>query len=171
MNPLSAFFGKTAFGCLVPVLLLFACTAGRPGHPLLDPEPWASYERMTPITVYGPRDLYQYMNGEAEVYLPRGFRLLFTATYRPPGTEALIAVEAFDMAAPSGAEAMLKRYSRGSGRPVVDLGEAAWTDGSVVLFVREDFFVRVWSAPETPVPPSLEETRNLARRVDEALTA
>jgi hypothetical protein len=120
--------------------------------------------------VYGPDQLFQYMNGEAEVYLPRGFRLLYTATYAPPEGDALLSVEAFDMGSPDGAEAVLRHYSGGEGKPVPDLGSASWTDGYVLLFVRGVTFVRVWGAPETPAPPSTEEVEALARLVDDALT-
>ena len=161
-----------AYVALLAVLFLFgACSHRTSVHPLLQGEDLDGYEQTTPLAVYGPDQLFRYMNGEAEVYLPHGFRLLSTATYESPESDALLTVEAFDMGSAAGAEALLERYSGGEGSSVPDLGAVSWTDGWVVLFVRGVYFVRVWGAPKTPVPPSPEETRALARLVDEAVAA
>ena len=161
---------RTTYAALLSaILLLGACSHRPPVHPFLPGDGRGGYDRTTPLTVYGPDQLFQYMNGEAEVYLPHGFRLLYTATHASPTSDALLTVEAFDMGSAAGAEAVLERYSGGEGRAVPGLGAVSWTDGWVVLFVRGGYFVRVWGAPESPVPPSPAETRALARLVDEAV--
>jgi len=164
---------RTALPALLASLLLLGACSHRPSvvEAFLRRGGLDGWDQTTPLTVYGPDHLFQYMNGEAEVYLPLGFRRLYTATYASPDSEALLTVEAYDMGSAAAAEAVLERYSGGEGKSVPNLGAASWTDGWVVLFVRGMYFLRVWGAPETPVPPSPGEARALARLVEDAVAA
>ena len=68
--------------------------------------------------MYNRDNIFNYMDGEAETYLPLGFRLLYIERYRKPGTGELILVEVYDMGSESGAKGIFGVYSRKGGRRV-----------------------------------------------------
>ena len=51
-----------------------------------------------PVVFYGPKTLYEYINGQAEGYLSYGFRALASATYLQGGDS--VVVDVYDMGAP-----------------------------------------------------------------------
>ena len=123
-----------------------------------------------PTEVYDRDNIFNYMNGEAEVYLPLGFKLLYTKCYRKPGTGKLILVEVYDMGSSNGAGGVFEAYSRKGGRRVEGIGSAAWTDNSLILFWRSKYFFRVGADPgsETDATPDLKDLLDLSRSIDQA---
>jgi len=121
-----------------------------------------------PIEVYNRNTLFDYMNGEAEVYLPHGFTLLYTARYRKPGTDGVILVETYDMASPAGAREVYAEYTRKGGRTIEGIGSAAWTDSSILLFWRNRYFFRLGPDPtiQTDSIPQLNEIVEAAQVLD-----
>ncbi len=123
-----------------------------------------------PTEVYNRDNIFDYMNGEAETYLPLGFRLLYTERYRKPGTGKLILVEVYDMGSSNGAGGVFDAYSRRGGRRVEGIGSAAWTDNSHILFWRGKYFFRVYPDPsaQTDTTPDLKDLFELSRNIDQA---
>ena len=111
------------------------------------------------------------MDGEAEVYLPLGFGLLYTASYRKPGTGKLILVEVYDMGSSGGAKGVFDVYSRKGGRKAEGIGSAAWTDNSLILFWRSRYFFRVSPDPnaQTDATPDLKDLLDLSRNIDQVV--
>jgi len=125
-----------------------------------------------PTEVYNRDTLFDYMDGEAEVYLPLGFSLLYTARYRKPGTDTVVLVEAYDMGTSTGAQGIFDLYTRKGGAKVEGIGNTAWTDKAVVLFQRNRYFVRVGPDPTEPtdtVPP-LNDLMLLCRSMDHVVS-
>jgi hypothetical protein len=108
------------------------------------------------------------MDGEAEIYLPLGFSVLYTERYRKPGTDKLILVEVYDMGSSNGAGGVFYVYSRKGGRKVEGIGSAACTDNSFILFWRSRYFFRVGPDPseQTYAPPDLKDLFELSRNID-----
>jgi len=121
-----------------------------------------------PAEVYNRDNIFDYMDGEAEAYLPLGFRLLYSERYRKPGADKLILVEVYDMGSSNGARGVFDVYSRKGGRRVEGIGSAAWTDNSLVLFWRSKYFFRVGPDPraETDATPDLNDLFELSRNMD-----
>ena len=121
-----------------------------------------------PTEVYNRDNIFDYMDGEAEAYLPLGFRLLYTERYRKPGTDKLILVEIYDMGSSNGAGGIFDVYSQKGGRKVEGIGSAAWTDNSLILFWRSRYFFRVGPDPsaETEATPDLKDLFELSRNID-----
>ncbi len=121
-----------------------------------------------PTEVYNRDNIFDYMNGEAETYLPLGFSLLYTERYRKPGTGKLILVEIYDMGSSNGARGVFDAYSRKGGRRVEGIGSAAWTDNLLILFWRDRYFFRVAPDPsaQTDTTPDLKDLFELSRNID-----
>lgn len=111
------------------------------------------------------------MNGEAEVYLPLGFRLLYTQVYRGETSDARMAVEIYDMASAEGSSGVFMHYSGEGGPSLQDVGESAWGDGWLLLFTQGPYFVRISPDPskENRVEPTPEDKIALARAIDALL--
>jgi len=107
------------------------------------------------------------MNGEAEAYLPFGFRLLYVSIFRTEKTDSRMVLEAYDMGTPEGAGAILKKYSSDGGSTLPGIGDAAWADKGIVLLRQGNYFVRIFPdpSPENEVRPSLQEMLDLAREM------
>ena len=124
-----------------------------------------------PTEVYNRNNIFNYMDGEAEAYLPLGFGLLYTASYRKPGTGKLILVEVYDMGSSDGARGVFDAYSRKGGRKAEGIGSVAWTDNSLILFWRSRYFFRVSPDPsaETDATPDLKDLFDLSRNIDQVV--
>jgi len=171
----SPFFkgGQGDFSLLCLVLLclsLLSCSLPRP-NPLLEGPKLKSFEQAGPLTIYNRANLFDYMNGEAEAYLPLGFRLLYVNIYRTEKTDSRMVLEIYDMSTPEGAGAILKKYSTQGGSSLSGIGEAAWADKGIVLFRQGNYFVRIFPdpSPENDVRPAMQEMLDLAREIAAAM--
>ena len=129
------------------------------------------FEQASALTVYNAHNIFYYMNGEAEVYLPLGFRLLYMQTYEKEETGARMIMEAYDMASPAGAHDIFERYSKKRGSKVDGIGESAWTDNYRVLFRRDRLFLRIWADPDPEVEakPTIKDLIELSKSIDRVL--
>jgi len=91
-------------------LALLSCSLPRP-NPLLEGPKLKGFEQVSPLTVYNRINLFDYMNGEAEAYLPFGFHLLYVSLYGSEKTDSKMVLEIYDMSTLEGAAAILKKYS------------------------------------------------------------
>jgi len=125
-----------------------------------------------PTEVYNRGTLFDYMDGEAEVYLPLGFSLLYTAGYRKPGADTVILVEAYDMGTSTGAQGIFDVYTRKGGAKVEGIGTTAWTDKAVILFQRNRYFVRIGPDPteQTDTAPPLNDLIRFSRSMDHVVS-
>ena len=121
-----------------------------------------------PVEVYNPDTLFDYMDGEAEVYLSLKFRLLYVSRYRKPGTDMVIHVEVYDMGSPGGAQGIYGRYTQKGGNEMKGFGNAAWTDNAILLFWRDRYFFRIGPDPtlETNAVPTMKELILMSRSLD-----
>lgn len=160
--------GRSVF--FLSIVLLGLSIGCCPGHqnPFLYGAGPKEFVQRGPVEVYNRSTLFDYMDGEAEVYLPLGFTLLYTGRYRKPGTDAVILLEAYDMGSSRGARAIFAVYTREGGAGVQGIGDAAWTDKSVILFRRDRYFFRVRPDPtaETDLSPVLSDLIGLSRDMD-----
>jgi hypothetical protein len=148
-------------------LALLGCTQPRDNRLLESPRP-AGFEQIGPVTVYNKTTLFDFMNGEAEVYFPFGFRLLYTQVYRSEKTGARMAIEVYDMTSEQGSREIFKHYSGEGGSLLQGIGSSAWTDEWLLLFTRGPYFVRISPDPskESKERPTPEDKAALARAID-----
>lgn len=121
-----------------------------------------------PTEVYNQDTLFDYIDGEAEVYMSLGFKLLYTSRYRKPGTDRGILVEAYDMGSSGGAKEVFQKYTRGNGGGIEGIGDAAWTDKAIILFWRDRYFLRLGPDPteQTAEVPTLNDLKRLSHSMD-----
>ncbi len=130
-----------------------------------------NFEQAGPLTIYNRTNLFDYMDGEAEAYLPLGFHLLYVSIYRTEKSDSRMVLEVYDMSTSEGASAILKQYSSEGGSSLTGIGDGAWADKGIVLFKQGKYFVRIFPdpSPENEVKPTPEEMLDLARAIDSLL--
>jgi len=148
------------------LLTLLSCSLPRP-NPLLEGPKLQDFEQAGPLTVYNRTNLFDYMNGEAEAYLPFGFHLLYVAVYITGKTDSRMVLEIYEMGTSEGSADILKKYSGETGATLPAIGDAAWADKGIVLFRQGKYFVRIFPdpSPENEVKPTMQEMLDLAREM------
>ena len=164
-SSISSLFRSVCAG-LALFLILLSCSFPRP-NPFLEGPKLKNFEQAGPLTVYNRVNLFDYMNGEAEAYLPLGFHLLYVSIYRTEKTDSRMVLEAYDMGTLEGAGAILKQYTTEGGSIPPGIGDGAWADKGLVLFRQGNCFVRIFPdpSPENEVRPTMQEMLDLAREM------
>jgi hypothetical protein len=164
----SAFVYCRASFCVgaIVFLSLLSCSFPRP-NPLLEGPKLKDFRQAGPLTVYNRANLFDYMDGEAEAYLPLGFRLLYVSIFSHEKTDSRMVVEIYDMSTHEGAVGILKKYSGEGGSSLAGIADAAWADKGIVLFIQANYFVRIFPdpSPENEVKPTAQEMLDLAREM------
>jgi hypothetical protein len=129
------------------------------------------FAQVDALMVYNKDNLFDYMNGEAEVYFPFGFRLLYVIRYEDVAHHTQMMVEVFDLGSRSGAQGVFQKYTQELGSEIKALGDSAWTDTYIVLVWRGTYFLRITPdyASSGENSPDLEELVRFAGSVDRAL--
>jgi len=157
------------------IVIFFAACSSRPPivNPFLGVTVLKGFEETEPLIVYNRENLFDCINGEAEVYLPLSFQLLYKKNYRKLDTGVLLIMEAYDMSSPEGAKSVFGTYTDESqiGSHVKIFADAAWTDNYTVLFQRGRYFIQVrpGETPDVKLEPSSKEMLELAKLIDETL--
>ena len=138
----------SVFVCLILFFLLLPFIAeSAPGEPVekLLPTPgfaegWAMKEK---IVTYTENNLYKYINGEAELYYPYGFKALATTVYvRTDNPETGIVADIYEMGSPIDAFGIYSRY-RDPDEELVSIGTEGFVNESQLLFAKDRYFVRL----------------------------
>lgn len=95
------------------------------------------------ISTYTEKDLYKYINGEAELYYPYGFKALATAMYaRTANPETGIVADVYEMGSPIDAFGIYSRY-RDPDEELINIGAEGFVHESQLLFFKDRYFVRL----------------------------
>ncbi|UCG66459.1 MAG: hypothetical protein JSW12_05395 [Deltaproteobacteria bacterium] len=129
------------------------------------------FEQKDPLIVYNRENIFDYLNGEAEVYLSFGFKRLYKQSYWKLESGGLVLVECYDMDSSEGARGVLEQYFAKQCSGISGLGESACTDTYIILFWRGRYFLRVAPDPfsDPELRPSLEVLFELSQALDKAL--
>ena len=163
-------FCSFVFAGIAVSLIPLSCSFPRP-NPLIEGLKLKDFEQEGPLTVYNRTNLFDYMDGEAEAYLPFGFSLLYVSVFRHEKTDSRSVLEIYDMRTPEGAGGILKKYSSEGGSRFPGIGDSAWVDKGIVLFGQAKYFVRIFPdpSPENEVRPTAQEMLDLAREIAAAM--
>ncbi len=159
---------------LVAFILIFCwCeySYATPDRPFLHGLDLKGFEQKGPLLIYNRNNIFEYMNGEAENYLPHGFVLLYVSTFLVRERDAQLAMEAYDMGSQKGAKAIFDVYARPPGQGLQGIGKAAWKSKSRFMFHRGPYFIRIASDPAAgpDLSPAPEELEAFARETDRLL--
>jgi hypothetical protein len=118
----------------------------------------AGWERSSEAEVYGPDNLFDYMDGQAELFFVYGFEKLAVQEYQR-GDEGPIIVEVYQVASPADAYGLFSFYA--TGQPM-DLGAGGAVEpGRLISFWQGRFYARVFAYGEA----EQESLSALARQV------
>jgi len=138
-----------AFALVATMLLLFPidcrAQAGSDGIANLLPAPGFSREWMLDgkVKQYTAEDLYVYINGEAELYMPYGFEVLGSAFYVEGGdARSGIVADVYRMGSLIDAFGIYSNY-RDAGAESVKTGAEGFISDSQMMFFKDRYFVRL----------------------------
>ena len=95
------------------------------------------------INHYGPENLYTYINGEAELYMPYGFKTLSSAFYSTGNdTASGIVADIYTMGSHIDAFGIYSNY-RDVDAEKIKLGAGGFVDDSQLMFYKDRYFVRL----------------------------
>lgn len=158
-------------GACLGLLALVGCIES--GNTLVPGLALKDSEQQGPLTIYNKNNLFDYIDGEAEIYFPLGFKLLYKQSYRDKkkgGT--LIAVDIYEMQTPRGAQGIFDKFADDEDSSIEGLADAAWTDGFVLLLRDGRYFVRIMPGltVDGAAQPTQKDLLSIGRALDEALT-
>ena len=134
---------------LLLTIAVLRAGAADPRHSVLDPlAAKGEWKLLDPVRIFGPDNLYEEIDGEAELFLPYGMEHLTVAILgrkARPGSE--VRLELFRMASPRDAYGIWSQY-RYPDQEILRMppSEAVVSDASADVF-RGETFVRVRSKP------------------------
>jgi hypothetical protein len=109
------------------------------------PDTIEGWRAQSPDQVYDKENIYEYLNGGAELYLSYTFQSLLNRTYTRPGQPNII-VDIFDMGRSGDAFGAFS-HSRESVR--ADYGQGSEYYEGFLLFWRDRYLVSIVASPET----------------------
>ena len=96
-----------------------------------------------PIKKYAGEDLFEYINGEAELYLQFGFKILTAGLYLKDGNEKLgIATDVYEMGSDLEAFGIYANYRQPTAEPV-KAGTEGFVSPSQLMFYQGRYFVQL----------------------------
>ena len=108
------------------------------------------WQTVGPAQIFRGKDLFVYMNGGAEEYLPHGFKQLLAQKYSNE-TNKTITLELFEMENPAGAEKVYVSKKGERGREM-NIGDAALLEEYYLNFRKKQFLVTLTgSDPEKEI--------------------
>ena len=126
---LSLISGAFAAEKEIDALLPAECTSG-----------WAMDGK---VATYNPENLYKYIDGEAELYMPYGFRKAATVMYARPGSsDTGMVVNIFEMGSLLDAYGIYSNYLT----PALEqakIGADGFVDESQLMFYQDRYFVQI----------------------------
>jgi hypothetical protein len=114
-------------------------------------------------SVYDRTNLYDYLDGGAELYLSFGFRTLVNRTYSRPGQPDVV-IDVFDM---GGSKDAFGAFSLSRETVAREFGQGSQCTEGSVLFWKDRYFVSVLASPQTPEANAVVLT--FARLIDESI--
>ncbi len=154
---------------LIVVAGILLCGCG-PDNEFLNGLKLPGFEPVGPVSVYNVDNVFDYINGEAESYFPFGFRFLYKQSWRGE-SGCLLTVDAYDMTGSRGALGIYRKYSDAMEATISGAGDAASTDGHIMLMRKGRLFMRIMpdTALDAKARASREEMTAMAKALDGAL--
>ena len=99
-----------------------------------------------PVSTYTRENLYKYIDGEAEMYMPYGFERAATVMYaKPGGKEDGLVVNIFEMGSPLDAFGIYGSY-RSPALDKVAVGAEGFADESEMMFFKDRYFAQIMTS-------------------------
>jgi hypothetical protein len=116
---------------------------------------FAGWARSGTIKLYTVDNLYIYINGEAEMYMPFGFRGLGTALYVKTGNpDTALVADIYKMGSPLDAFGIYSYY-RDPEAEDAQVGSEGFVDESQLMFYKDRYFVRLSASGSSNPEPAV----------------
>ncbi len=147
---------------IIPAFCLFITLSATSMNPDLLPtelDPWSTSKD----TIYTPANLYDYIDGGAELYISYGFRKVQSRRYAADNQPDIV-VDVFDMNTSADAYGVFMY----SAEELSDLvGQGTQYNEGFMLFWMDHYFVSIMAYPETP--ESKEAVMQIARTIEKRI--
>jgi hypothetical protein len=122
------------------------------------------------IKTYTKDDLYTYINGEAELYFPYGFKRLASAFYSKKGADPQLGLVAdiYEMGSPLDAFGIYAEYRKPENR-FLKMGSEGFVNPSQLMFYQDRYFIHLAVSGTSEIDRSIFET--FAKAVSKNLPA
>jgi hypothetical protein len=110
------------------------------------PESLDGWSKTEADQFYNRENLYDYIDGGAELYLSYGFRSLINRTYTQPGQPDII-LDIFDMGSSQNAFGV---FSHSREKVVKEFGQGSQYTAGSLLFWKDRYFISILASPDTP---------------------
>jgi hypothetical protein len=98
------------------------------------------------VATYDRENLYKYIDGEAELYLPYGFSRAATAMYAKPGNKDQgVVVNIFEMGSLLDAFGIYSNY-RSTSAHLINVGAEGFADESQLMFYQGRYFIQIMAS-------------------------
>ncbi len=111
----------------------------------------AGWEKVGDARTFDAKNLYQYIDGDAEQYISAGVVTTSTADYKYQGQLEAV-VDVHTMRSPDGARKILETGQTGDAK-TVQLGDAGIAYAQSVIFRKGPYLVRIVAYESTPDTP------------------
>lgn len=151
---------KTVYAFGVFCLTAMSVSASNPAEKL--PQSVNGWHGSAWVT-YTQSNLYDYIDGGAELYISFGFKSLWSRRYqRPDGPE--ITVDVFDMGTAASAFGI---FSHGRETTTHEIGQGAEYSSGLLMFWKANYYIAILAYPESD--ESRQTVIELGRRIDAAI--
>lgn len=148
---------KRFLAILIFVGAAFVClplSVGAELPDLLSPDACGeNWKRDGKVLSFDRRNLFDHINGEAELYFPYGFRTLVTALYQNKANpDASIVVDLYEMGSPLDAFGIYSNYRKTDDKPLsseAGIGTEGFISPSQLMFYQGAYFVRIQASGST----------------------
>jgi hypothetical protein len=110
------------------------------------PESLDGWSKTEADQFYNRENLYDYIDGGAELYLSYGFQSLVNRTYTQPGQPDII-LDIFDMGSSQNAFGV---FSHSREKVEQEFGQGSQYTAGSLLFWKDRYFISILASPETP---------------------
>jgi hypothetical protein len=151
---------------LAPLLAARPIPAGTAGPAA--PAPASRWERKAEPRTFGSTNLYEYIDGAADLFLGYGFVSLTATEYRRgEDEEHQITVDVYDMGTPLHAFGVFAS-ERAEGAKALDLGAQSYSDAGLVAFWQGQYYVKVSQTSEDDTEAAIAQAKAASTRLPHA---
>jgi hypothetical protein len=111
----------------------------------------AGWEKTSDARVFAAKDLYQYIDGDAEQYIAAGVVTTSTCDYKFQGTVEAV-VDVHTMGDATGARKMIETGQTSDAKSVA-VGDAAYAYAQSIVFRKGPYLIRIVAYESTPTTP------------------
>ena len=157
--------GRIIAGCFLIMLCggAFCMGKGNQDPASLLPDELEGWKAAEKDRVYSRDNLYEYIDGGAELYLSYGFETVISRTYAKPGQPPMV-VDLFDMATSQNAYGV---FSHSRETVEYTFGQGSQYAPGLLLFWKDRYYISIQAIPETD--ESKKAVFSLARKIESAI--